>query len=163
MTDVAAEVRDIVVFHLGAEEALVKGAVRLVDLGADSLDVVEIAMSCEEKFDIDIAAHAAAKFVTFSDVVNFIDAHIAKVADLTQSPRLFPSQSQRAVSSSIIGQVQRLRLDTRIRLAVSLIALSAAVLLSLSSPGEVETTKMQAVAPIGPPTVIAGATEGRKS
>ena len=49
-TGIAAEVRDILVFHLGVEEALIKGDVRLVDLGADSLDVIEIAMSCEETF-----------------------------------------------------------------------------------------------------------------
>ena len=87
-TGIAAEVRDILFFHLGVEEALIKGDVRLVDLGADSLDVIEIAMSCEETFDIDISAKAAAKFVTFSDVVDFIEAHFAKGTDLAQSPRL---------------------------------------------------------------------------
>jgi acyl carrier protein len=87
-TGIAAEVRNILVFHLGVEEALINGDVRLVDLGADSLDVIEIAMSCEEMFDIDISAKAAAKFVTLSDVVDFIEAHIAKGTDLAQSPRL---------------------------------------------------------------------------
>ena len=87
-TGIAAEVRDILVFHLGVEEALIKGDVRLVDLGADSLDVIEIAMSCEETFDIDISAKAAAKFVTFSDVVDFIEANFARETDLPQSPRL---------------------------------------------------------------------------
>ena len=86
-TGIAAEVADILVFHLGVEEALIKGNVGLVDLGADSLDVIEIAMSCEETFGIDISAKVAAKFVTFSDVVDFIEAHFAKSTDLAQSPR----------------------------------------------------------------------------
>jgi acyl carrier protein len=60
--DIAAEVRDILVFHLGAEEAQITDDARLIeDLGADSLDVVEIVRSCEEKFDIDIPTRAAAK------------------------------------------------------------------------------------------------------
>ena len=57
MTDIAAEVRDILVFHLGAEDVRLTDDARLAeDLGADRLDLVEIAMSCEERFDIDIPA-----------------------------------------------------------------------------------------------------------
>ena len=65
MTDIAAEVRDILVFHLGAEEVLLTDDARLAeDLGADRLDLVEIAMSCEERFDIDIPNHVATGLAT---------------------------------------------------------------------------------------------------
>jgi len=78
VTDIAVEVRDIVVFHLGSEEANVTDNARLIDdLGADSLDVVEVVMSCEEKFNIEIPNQMATKFVTVGDVVAFIKANAA--------------------------------------------------------------------------------------
>ena len=78
MVDIAAEVRDILVFHLGSEEASLTDDARLADdLGADRLDVVEVAMSCEERFGIDIPNHVAATFVTVGDAVDFIEAQLA--------------------------------------------------------------------------------------
>ena len=75
MTDIAGEVRDILVFHLGSEEAKLTDDAKLIDdLGADSLDVVEFVMSCEETFNIDIPNHVATKFVTVGDAVAFIEA-----------------------------------------------------------------------------------------
>ena len=76
MTDIAAEVRDILVFHLGSEEATLTDNAKLIeDLGADSLDVVEVVMSFEEKFNIDIPNDMATKFVTVGDAIAFIKAH----------------------------------------------------------------------------------------
>jgi len=78
VTDIAAEVRDILVFHLGAEEVRLTDDARLAeDLGADRLDLVEIAMSCEERFDIDIPNHVATGLATVSDAVRFIQAQVA--------------------------------------------------------------------------------------
>ena len=78
MADIAAEVRDILVFHLGSEEALLTDDAKLVeDLGADRLDIVEVAMSCEEKFGIDIPNHVAETFATVGDAVKFIEVHAA--------------------------------------------------------------------------------------
>lgn len=78
MTDIAAEVRDILVFHLGAEEGQLADGARLAeDLGADRLDLVEIAMSCEERFDIDIPNHIATTLATVGDAVRFIQAQVA--------------------------------------------------------------------------------------
>jgi acyl carrier protein len=78
VTDIAAEVRDILVFHLGAEEVRLTDDARLAeDLGADRLDLVEIAMSCEERFDIDIPNHVATRLATVSDAVRFIQAQVA--------------------------------------------------------------------------------------
>ena len=78
MTDIAAEVRDILVFHLGAEEGLLTDDARLAeDLGADRLDLVEIAMSCEERFDIDVPNQVATRLATVGDAVRFIQAQVA--------------------------------------------------------------------------------------
>ena len=78
MTDIAAEVRDILVFHLGSEEATLTDNAKLIeDLGADSLDVVEVVMSFDESFDIDIPNHLATELVTVGDAIAFIKAHIA--------------------------------------------------------------------------------------
>jgi acyl carrier protein len=79
VTDIAAEVRDILVFHLGSEEAKLTDNAKLIeDLGADSLDVVEVVMSFEEKFNIDIPNHVAAELVTIGDAIAFIKGHIAE-------------------------------------------------------------------------------------
>ena len=45
------------------------------DLGADSLDTVELVMALEEEFEIDIPDEEAEKIVTFQDVLNYINAH----------------------------------------------------------------------------------------
>jgi acyl carrier protein len=45
------------------------------DLGADSLDLVELIMSMEEEFDIEISDEAAEKIVRVKDAINFIDSH----------------------------------------------------------------------------------------
>jgi acyl carrier protein len=84
VADIAAEVRDILVFHLGAEEGRLMDDARLAeDLGADRLDLVEIAMSCEERFDIDIPNHVATRLATVGDAVRFIQARVAGPMDAT--------------------------------------------------------------------------------
>src|SRR4029450_2075062 len=78
MNDVATEVRDILVFHLGADERRLTDDARLSeDLGADSLDVVEIVMSCEERFAIAIPNRVATRLATVGDAVRFIEAEMA--------------------------------------------------------------------------------------
>jgi acyl carrier protein len=78
MNDVAAEVRDILVFHLGADERRLTDDARLSeDLGADSLDVVEIVMSCEERFAIAIPNRVATRLATVGDTVRFIESRLA--------------------------------------------------------------------------------------
>jgi len=65
VNDIAEEIRDILVFHLGCEEERLTDYAQLTtDLGADSLDIVEIVMSCEERFSIDIPNHVASSLVT---------------------------------------------------------------------------------------------------
>jgi acyl carrier protein len=98
VTDIAAEVRDILVFHLGSEEAELTDDAKLIeDLGADSLDVVEIVMSFEEKFDIEIPTHKATEFGTVGDAIAFVEAHIASRPSLWPSAGL-PQPVVRALS-----------------------------------------------------------------
>jgi acyl carrier protein len=82
VSDLAEEIRDILVFHLGCEEERLTDAAKLTaDLGADSLDIVEIMMSCEERFCIDIPNQVATSLVTVGDTVECIAAYIAMSAD----------------------------------------------------------------------------------
>ncbi len=73
MSDVAERVKKIVVEHLGVEEGKVtEGASFIDDLGADSLDTVELVMAFEEEFSIEIPDDAAEKIQTVGDAVKFI-------------------------------------------------------------------------------------------
>ncbi|MYK58794.1 MAG: acyl carrier protein [Rhodospirillaceae bacterium] len=73
MSDVADRVKSIVVEHLGVDEAKVsEDASFIVDLGADSLDTVELVMAFEEEFDIEIPDDAAEKITTVKDAIDFI-------------------------------------------------------------------------------------------
>ena len=76
MSDVADRVKKIVVEHLGVEDEKVTIDSSFIDdLGADSLDTVELVMAFEEEFSIDIPDDAAEKIVTVKDAVTFIEAN----------------------------------------------------------------------------------------
>jgi acyl carrier protein len=73
MSDVAERVKKIVVEHLGVEEAKVtENASFIDDLGADSLDTVELVMAFEEEFGCEIPDDAAEKILTVKDAIDFI-------------------------------------------------------------------------------------------
>lgn len=74
MSEVEKEVIKVVASHLGVEEGKVSLESSFVDdLGADSLDQVELVMALEEKFNVEISDEAAEKIVRVSDAVNFIN------------------------------------------------------------------------------------------
>jgi len=74
MSDVAERVKKIVVEHLNVDpEKVVDGASFIEDLGADSLDTVELVMAFEEEFSIEIPDDAAESIATVGDAVKFID------------------------------------------------------------------------------------------
>src|SRR5260370_31133738 len=76
MSDVADRVKKIVVEHLGVDESKVtENASFIDDLGADSLDTVELVMAFEEEFGCEIPDDAAEKIVTVKDAVTFIEGH----------------------------------------------------------------------------------------
>ena len=73
MSDIADRVKKIVVEHLGVDEDKVSEAASFIDdLGADSLDTVELVMAFEEEFSVEIPDDAAEKIQTVGDAVNFI-------------------------------------------------------------------------------------------
>lgn len=81
MSDIAGRVKKIVVEHLGVDEGKVsEGASFIDDLGADSLDTVELVMAFEEEFNIEIPDDAAEKIQTVGDAINFITQHAANAA-----------------------------------------------------------------------------------
>lgn len=70
------KVKDIIVEQLGAKPESVKFDSAIIDdLGADSLDVVELVMALEEAFDIEIPDEEAEKINTVGDIVAYIESH----------------------------------------------------------------------------------------
>jgi len=69
-------VKKIVVEHLGVEaDKVTMDASFIDDLGADSLDIVELVMAFEEEFDVEIPDDAAEKITTVGDAVTYIEEH----------------------------------------------------------------------------------------
>ena len=74
MSDTAERVKKIVVEHLGVEADKVTEAASFIDdLGADSLDTVELVMAFEEEFGVEIPDDAAETILTVGDAVKYID------------------------------------------------------------------------------------------
>ena len=75
MSDVAEKVKAIIVDKLGVDESEVTNEANFInDLGADSLDTVELIMEFEKEFDIQIPDDKAEKITTVGDAISFIEA-----------------------------------------------------------------------------------------
>ena len=75
MSETEEQVKKIVVEHLGIDESKVTPSSKFIeDLGADSLDTVELVMAFEEKFEIEIPDDAAETILTVKDAINYIDS-----------------------------------------------------------------------------------------
>ena len=75
MSDTLEKVQAIVVEHLGVEADKVTASASFIeDLGADSLDTVELVMALEEEFGIEIPDDAAETILSVGDAINFIDS-----------------------------------------------------------------------------------------
>ena len=75
MSDIENRVKKIVVEHLGIEEEKVIGSASFIDdLGADSLDTVELVMAFEEEFGSEISDSEAEKILTVGDAIKFIES-----------------------------------------------------------------------------------------
>tara|TARA_Y100000996_G_C22171010_1_gene498616 strand:- start:210 stop:443 length:234 start_codon:yes stop_codon:yes gene_type:complete len=73
MSEIETEVKQIVVDHLGIDEAKVTPDSKFIDdLGADSLDTVELVMAFEEKFGIEIPDDAAETIQTVQNAIDYI-------------------------------------------------------------------------------------------
>ena len=79
MSNVDEKVKDIIVEELGVErEKLTSDASFMEDLGADSLDTVELVMAFEKEFDIDIPDEEAEKLRTVGDAMSYLHEKIGK-------------------------------------------------------------------------------------
>jgi acyl carrier protein len=79
MSDVEEKVKDIIVEELGVErEKLTAEASFMEDLGADSLDTVELVMAFEKEFDIDIPDEEAEKLRTVGDALKYLHEKLGK-------------------------------------------------------------------------------------
>jgi acyl carrier protein len=77
MSDVANRVKDIIVEHLSVDVDKVTDTASFIDdLGADSLDTVELVMAFEEEFGCEIPDDAAEKILTVKDAVDFLSTQI---------------------------------------------------------------------------------------
>ena len=76
MSDIENRVKKIVVEHLGIDESKVIETESFIDdLGADSLDTVELVMALEEEFDLEIADEDAEKITTVGAALEYINNH----------------------------------------------------------------------------------------
>lgn len=74
MRDTADRVKKIVTEHLGVEaDKVTEDAAFIDDLGADSLDIVELVMAFEEEFGVEIPDDAAEDIATVKDAISYID------------------------------------------------------------------------------------------
>ena len=79
MSDVAERVRKIVVEHLGVDaEKVTPEASFIDDLGADSLDTVELVMALEEEFGVEIPDEDAEKITRVKEAIEYIEKHSGK-------------------------------------------------------------------------------------
>ena len=77
MSSTAEQVKKIVVDHLGIDESKITLESKFIeDLGADSLDTVELVMAFEENFNIEIPDEASGTIFTVQDAINFIEKKI---------------------------------------------------------------------------------------
>jgi acyl carrier protein len=75
MSEVREKVKKIIVDHLGVDESKVTDSASFIDdLGADSLDTVELVMAFEEEFGSEISDSEAEKILTVGDAVKFIES-----------------------------------------------------------------------------------------
>ncbi len=76
MSEMQKKVVDIIANQLGVEKESVTAEASVVDdLGADSLDVVELVMALEEAFDLEIPDDDAEKIRTVKDIVDYLESH----------------------------------------------------------------------------------------
>ncbi len=77
--DVDAKVKELIVEKLGVSEDQIKPEAHFIDdLGADSLDTVELVMALEENFDIEIPDEDAEKLTTVGSAVDYIEKKLAE-------------------------------------------------------------------------------------
>jgi acyl carrier protein len=75
--DIVEGVKEVIASHFGAVQAGMTEDAKLTDLGADSIDLYEVAMSLEEKFNVNIDDRDVQRFVTIGDAIAFIKGKVS--------------------------------------------------------------------------------------
>jgi acyl carrier protein len=79
MSAIEKRVKEIIVEQLGVNENEVVPEAKFVDdLGADSLDLVELVMALEEEYNMEISDEDAEKILTVGDAIEYIQSHVAQ-------------------------------------------------------------------------------------
>jgi len=79
MSAIEKRVKEIIVEQLGVNENEVTPEAKFVDdLGADSLDLVELVMALEEEYNMEISDEDAEKILTVGDAIEYIQSHVAQ-------------------------------------------------------------------------------------
>ena len=79
MSEVGGKIKKIIIDHLGVDAAKVTEEASFIDdLGADSLDTVELVMAFEEEFGAEISDSEAEKILTVGDAIRFVESHSSK-------------------------------------------------------------------------------------
>ena len=80
--EILAKVKEMIASHLGkAEDEITSNSSFIEDLGADSLDLVELIMSMEDEFGLEISDEDAENIITVQDAINFIQSSVQSTSE----------------------------------------------------------------------------------
>lgn len=80
MANVEERVKNLIAVQLGVEKEVPNTSSFTEDLGADSLDTVELVMALEDEFDMEIPDEEAEKITTIQQAIDYIEAHLKAAA-----------------------------------------------------------------------------------
>ena len=134
--DIGTKVKNIVADHLGVEESKVVDEASFIDdLGADSLDTVELVMAFEEEFGTEISDTDAEKILTVGDAIKLTASPTVRIFSASLSEISEPNSSSKAITNSTVSKLSAprssIKLESSNTLASSIPRWSATIFLTL--------------------------------